>query len=285
MRFKVNGIEYHVELDGAGAPLLLLHGFTGSVRAWDALRPALASRARLILVDLIGHGGSSAPPEVERYTLDWSAGDLAALLDQLDIETTDVLGYSLGGRVALHFAVQAPRRVRRLILESASPGIEDVAERERRIDSDDALAERILRDGIAAFVDYWEAQPLLALAPHVAETERLKQHALRLHNRALGLANSLRGMGAGQQAPLWSRLAELEMAVRLIVGARDSRYCGIGHRMHALLPSSELCVVEEAGHTVHVDQPRRFVELVRECIENKLTQAETRCYIGPERLF
>lgn len=281
----VNGIELHVESDGAGFPLVLLHGFTGSVQAWDGIRAELAEHARLILVDLIGHGLSAAPPDTERYTLDWSARDLAALLDVLQIERTDVLGYSLGGRVALHFAAHWPHRVRRLILESASPGIEDPAERARRIQSDDALAERILRHGIPAFVAEWEAQSLLALAPHVGDGVRTRQHALRLQNRPLGLANSLRGMGAGQQAPLWSRLPELSLPVQLVAGAHDSRYSAIGQRMRTLLPHAKLEVVDAAGHTVHLDQPRRFVELVRNCIDNKLTQAETRCYIDLERLF
>src|SRR5579862_3588393 len=130
---QLNGLEFHVEVDGRGPPLLLLHGFTGSVRSWDAVRPALTGQATVISVDLIGHGRSAAPPEADRYSLDWSVRDLRALLDRLELDAVDLLGYSMGGRVALHLAVHAPDRVRWLCLESASAGIEDPAERTRRI--------------------------------------------------------------------------------------------------------------------------------------------------------
>ncbi len=279
---RLNGLEFHVsDADGQGPPLLLLHGFTGSVRSWDEIRPALVPSCRVIAVDLIGHGQSACPPDPARYTLDRATRDLVALLDALSLATVTVLGYSMGGRVALHFAVNAPERVRGLVLESASPGIEDPVERQRRVEADNALADQIQRDGVESFVARWEAQPLLALAPHVPDAVRQRQHELRLRNSPLGLANSVRGMGAGQQAPLWSQLDALrDMPAQLIVGALDARYCAIGQRLHALLPRSNLEVVSHAGHTVHLDQPDTFVRQVK-----KLTQADARCYIESERLF
>jgi 2-succinyl-6-hydroxy-2,4-cyclohexadiene-1-carboxylate synthase len=259
---RLNDLDFHVEIVGSGPPLLLLHGFTGSVRAWDAVRPPIAEHATVISIDLIGHGRSAMPKDAERYSLDWSTRDLTALLDNLGLGAVDVLGYSMGGRVALHFAVQAPERVNTLILESASAGIEDDLERCRRIESDAALAERIVRDGIEAFVAEWERLPLLALAPHVPNVDRGQQTAQRLQNAPLGLANSLRGMGAGQQASLWAALPDLQERVLLVVGERDARYRQIAERMHSLLPTSEIAIVPEAGHTVHVDQPRAFIRAV-----------------------
>jgi len=260
---RLNGLELNAEIDGSGPPLLVLHGFTGSIGAWDEVRPAIAAFARAIWVDALGHGQSAAPAEPGRYSLDWSTRDLAALLDALELERVDVLGYSMGGRAALHFAVNALPRVRRLILESASPGLEDDAEREQRAESDNALADRIVRMGIAAFVAEWERQPLLQAAAQRTEAVRQTQHAQRLQNTALGLANSLRGMGTGQQAPLWSRLPQVDRPVQLIVGAHDARYRLIAERMQALLPCAGLAVVPDAGHTVHLDQPARFIDLVK----------------------
>lgn len=259
---RVNGIEFHVEVDGDGPPLLLLHGFTGSVRAWDEVRPALAASSQVIAIDLIGHGSSAAPREPRRYRLDWSTRDLAALLDALRLDRVHVLGYSMGGRAALHFAVHTPERVRSLIVESASPGLEEAAERRTRAGVDDALADRILDSGVPDFVKEWERQPLLQPAPHVSAAVRDNQHVQRLRNSSLGLANSLRGMGTGQQTPLWSRLPALKQPVLLIVGERDQRYRQIAERMQSLLPCANLGVVAEAGHTVHLDQPARFVHLV-----------------------
>lgn len=262
MLTRLNGVEFHVEVEGSGPPLLLLHGFTGSIRSWDEVRSELVGSARVIALDVIGHGLSASPDDPRRYTLAWSARDLLALLDALALEQVDVLGYSMGGRLALHLALHQPERVRRLILESASPGIDDDGQRERRVQSDEALAQRLLTRGIEAFVDEWERQPLLQPAPHVSAERRAAQRAQRLNNQPIGLANSLRGMGAGQQRPLWPRLSALRLPVMLIVGERDLRYRETAARMHDQLAASRLCVVPEAGHTVHLDQPRCFVDLV-----------------------
>jgi 2-succinyl-6-hydroxy-2,4-cyclohexadiene-1-carboxylate synthase len=258
-------VDLNFEIEGApgAAPLVLLHGFTGSLRSWDDVRPSFAGLGQLIRVDVIGHGRSPSPPDPAEYSLDAAIRQLTSLLDSLGLDTVDLLGYSMGGRVALHFAVHTPHRLRRLILESASPGIEDESERARRIASDDALADRILRDGLPAFVDEWERQPLLLPAAHVPPSVRARQHDLRLQNTPLGLANSLRGMGAGQQRPLWSSLSGLDVPVDMIVGQNDTRYCAVGQRMAESLPRAELTVVADAGHTVHVDQPPAFVKAVR----------------------
>ena len=278
MLTRLNGLEFHVEVEGSGPPLLLLlHGFTGSVRSWDEVRSDLVRSARVVVVDLIGHGLTASPDDYRRYTLEWTARDLVALLDALDLETVNVAGYSMGGRVGLHFATRHPERVGRLILESASPGIEDEAERQRRIQSDEALAGRILERGIQAFVEEWERQPLLQPAPHVSAERRAAQHAQRLNNEPQGLANSLRGMGAGQQVPLWSSLPDVRLPVALIVGEHDARYRDIAWRMLERLPAAALWNVPDAGHAVHLDQPRRFADLVTAVLDNKLTHPTTRC--------
>jgi len=258
---RLNGIDLHVELDGdpSSRPLLLLHGFTGSIHAWDGVRSDLAHRFRLILVDLLGHGQSSAPDDPERYSLEHAAHDLLAMLDGLGLQQVAVLGYSMGGRLALRFAVDWPHRVSTLLLESASPGIADPAERAARLEADRVLADRIEQHGVAAFVEDWERQPLLALAAHVSSDVRTVQHAQRLRNSPTGLANSLRGMGAGAQSPLWSALPGLRLPVRLLVGELDPRYRDIAARMLPLLPTARLTIAERAGHTVHVDQPDPFV--------------------------
>jgi 2-succinyl-6-hydroxy-2,4-cyclohexadiene-1-carboxylate synthase len=230
----------HLEQDGAGQPLLVLHGFTGSARAWDGVRPELRQHARLVIPDLVGHGKSAAPDDPDLYTVECAVGELLRALDDLAIERLSVLGYSMGGRVALHLAVTAPDRVTSLLLESASPGIEDERERAVRMASDEALAQRIETHGVAAFVAEWEHQPLLALAEHVPPEVRAAQHAQRLDNNPRGLANSLRGMGAGRQQPLWSALPALAVPTHLLVGEQD--------------------VAPLAGHTVHLDQPQTFVE-------------------------
>jgi 2-succinyl-6-hydroxy-2,4-cyclohexadiene-1-carboxylate synthase len=273
VRCRLNGLEFNFDVWGHGPPLLLLHGFTGSSHAWDDLGHELAHTVRGIAPDLIGHGDSAQPTDASRYTLDWCARDLTALLDMLAIDRVSLLGYSMGGRVALHFALSAPERINLLILESATPGIEDPVERARRAQSDDALADRISSVGVPAFVAEWEQQPLLALQSHVSPSVLQRQHVLRLRNDSNGLANSLRGMGTGQQQPLWSRLAELTLPVELIVGQADQRYCAIAQRMQTLLPNSDLAVIPAAGHTAHLDQPKLFTNHLMTALTKHVTPA------------
>jgi 2-succinyl-6-hydroxy-2,4-cyclohexadiene-1-carboxylate synthase len=226
------------------------------------LRAALSASATVISLDAIGHGQSASPLDPARYTLEQATGDLLDVLQQLCLTRVDVLGYSMGGRMALHFARHHPERVRTLILESASPGIADDGERARRMASDEALAQRIEHGGIDAFVAEWERTPLLQLAAHVSEDVRAEQHAERLRNNPRGLANSLRGMGAGRQTPLWPQLAGLNRPVTLITGAQDRRYRAIAQDMLALLPDAVWTEIAHAGHTVHLDEPAEFASVV-----------------------
>lgn len=258
----VDGVQLNVEITGEGPSLLLLHGFTGSSAAW---RPHLDAwrEFNTIAVDLLGHGASDSPADPERYRMERCVDDLVALLNGLGIERTAVLGYSMGGRVALHLALRAPERLWGLVLESASPGIEDASERDERRRSDEALAERIEREGLEAFVATWEAQPLFASQARLPDAVRHELRRQRLQNDPLGLANSLRGLGAGRQQPVLDRLAELRLPVLLITGALDTKYSGLAGRMAAALPCARLEVVPNAGHATHLEQPEIFDRVVR----------------------
>jgi 2-succinyl-6-hydroxy-2,4-cyclohexadiene-1-carboxylate synthase len=246
------------------APLLLLHGFTGSAASWDELCRALGSRLQTLAADLVGHAPPPAPADPARYSMEACVEELRALLEG----PTCVLGYSMGARVALHLALAVPEGIAGLVLESASPGIEDPNERAARVAADEELATFIEQRGLEAFVERWERTPLLALGPHVPEAARTRQREQRLARDPRGLASSLRGMGAGRQAPVWHRLPELRLPVLLIVGERDTKYQAIAQRMLELLPRARLEVVPDAGHTVHLEQPARFAAVVTEFVES-----------------
>ena len=262
-RIAVNGVRLNVDVRGEGPALLLLHGFTGSGATWaphlDAWRGFTA-----IAVDLLGHGESDAPPDPRRYTMERCIDDLSALLDELGIRRAAVLGYSMGGRLALRLALHAPERVSALVLESASPGIEDSTEREERVRSDGALADSIERDGIEAFVDRWQALPLFATQARLPETVRNELRRQRLSNDPVGLANSLRGIGSGAQEPVLDQLSDVSIPTLLLAGAEDEKYCALARRMAAALPCSKLEIVSGAGHTVHLEQPNAFASAVEE---------------------
>ncbi len=227
-------------------PLLLLHGFTQTHRAWDGVLAAGAGRGREVLApDLPGHGARSDERPVA------FADGLAGLVPPPGPPVV-LCGYSLGGRLALLLALGHPGRVGRLVLVGASPGIADPVERDARRTADEELAERIERIGLERFAREWARGPLFRhQAPEVAEAA----HADRLRNTAPGLAGALRGLGTGVMEPLWARLEELRMPVVLIVGERDGRYVRINRRMAELIPRAELLEVPGAGHAVALEAP------------------------------
>lgn len=259
---EVNGVRLHVIDEGAGEPVLFLHGFTGTAAGWSRVASAFSTRRRTIRVDLLGHGLSSAPDDPGRYALPRAAEDLVALLDALDVQNCVVAGYSMGGRTALHLALAAPERIRGLILESASPGIADPVERQIRRRSDEALAEKLEREGIAAFVEYWESLPLFATQKRLPDDVRAAVRQERMRQSAHGLAGSLRGAGAGMQEDLFPRLSELSMPVLLIAGGLDDKYRRIARSLHEALAGSRLCIVEGAGHNVHLERPDAYIRAV-----------------------
>lgn len=259
-----DGLRLHVVRSGSGPAVLMLHGFTGSAATWAPLSAALGDRFATIAVDLAGHGASSAPVEPTRYALGGLARDLARVLDHLRVARAALLGYSMGGRAALRFALEHPDRVSALVLESSSPGIADPAERESRRAADAALADVIERDGVAAFVDRWEALPLWATQHALPTVVRDTLRAQRLANTASGLANSLRGAGAGAEPGVTDRLETLNVPTLLIAGALDPKYVALGRLMERAMPQARLSIVESAGHAVHLERPAEFAALVAE---------------------
>ncbi len=265
----VDGLRWEVRVRGQrdAASLLLLHGFTGRATSWAEHADAFARRFRLVTVDLPGHGrtGTADPA---RMSVERTADDLAAIVEGLDAAPAHVLGYSFGARIALRLAAAHPEAVARLVLESPSAGIADPAERAARAVEDDALATRIERDGIAAFVDEWERRP--AFASHAATLTAARaerQRALRRANRPDGLAASLRGAGQGAMEPLFDRLAAVTAPTLVLTGPLDTVGRPRAERVAAGIPGARIAVVDGAGHTPHEEQPLAFRRLALAFLE------------------
>ena len=258
----VDGVGYNVERAGAGPALVLLHGFTGSAASWAPFVPAFARELDTVAIDLPGHGATDAPGDPARYSLERTVEDLVAILDRLGIERAAWLGYSMGGRGALGSAVMAPSRVAALVLEGASPGIADPGERAARARDDEALAEFVEHEGVAAFVERWEALPLFASQRRLPQEIRAAQRRQRLANDPRGLANSLRGMGQGAQPPLHDRLGEVGVPVLLLAGAEDAKFRRLAQEMAVAMPMAQVAVIPDAGHAAHLEQPAAFERAV-----------------------
>ncbi|MEO7369084.1 MAG: 2-succinyl-6-hydroxy-2,4-cyclohexadiene-1-carboxylate synthase [Gemmatimonadaceae bacterium] len=251
-------LRLHVAESGEGPPLILLHGFTGSTESWSPLRSAFDHAYRVIAVDHPGHGRSSIPSNPNRYRLDRFSDDLLRLIDSLSLDRVAVAGYSMGGRAALRFAIGHADRVAALVLESTSPGIKDAAQRVDRRAFDELLANDIERDGIESFVNRWERLPLWDTQRSLSDARRSGLRAQRLFNDPLGMANSLRGAGAGEESPVLDQAARICTPVLIIAGALDSRYVELGRLLERSIPDSRLELVANAGHAVHLEMPEAF---------------------------
>jgi 2-succinyl-6-hydroxy-2,4-cyclohexadiene-1-carboxylate synthase len=226
--------------------VVLLHGFGGTHRVWDAVGAALdGERYRPLAFDLPGHGEAADAARPITF-----GGCVAHVLAHSP-ERFILCGYSLGGRVALHVALAAPERVSRLVLVSSTAGIENEDERAERRRADHELADQLERIPYERFIERWRAQPLFAQDP--PEVRALAREDQR-RNRPDALAAVLRGIGTGEMQPLWDRLGELRMPVTVIAGERDAKFRALGARMVELAPVAKLVVVP-GGHGLALESP------------------------------
>lgn len=265
-RIEIDGLQLNVNRAGSGPPVVLLHGFTGSAIGWDPLIRLLAPEFTTLAVDIVGHGESDAPSDIERYRMSRCVDDLSelieALLKELGYRRACWLGYSMGGRVALQVAVRHPQLVSGLVLEGATPGIQSENDRSRRIADDREMANRIERHGVEAFVNEWESLPLFATQLKLEPEVRAAVRSGRIANRAVGLANSLRGKGTGAQESVHDRLGSVRIPVLIIAGELDDKFSKIGREMKGALPDATMQLIEGAGHAAHIERPQNFGDVV-----------------------
>ncbi|AQX53405.1 2-succinyl-6-hydroxy-2,4-cyclohexadiene-1-carboxylate synthase [Priestia flexa] len=264
MYYRYEDVSYHVEVQGKGTPLLLLHGFTGSSQTWSTFTKSWARYYQVITIDIIGHGKTDSPSDVAPYKMTQMMNVIVSLLDRLRIEKAFVLGYSMGARLALAFSIHYPERVKALILESGSPGLKTQPERMARQAADEELAAFIREQGVLKFVDYWESIPMFKTQKRMPEKDQALVRQERLAQCKLGLANSLIGMGTGAQQSYWEKLHTLLLPVLLITGELDQKFCEIAKDMSNQLKFCRYKVVLNTGHAIHVEQPRIFGKIVSE---------------------
>jgi 2-succinyl-6-hydroxy-2,4-cyclohexadiene-1-carboxylate synthase len=234
--------------------VILLHGFTHTGASWDPVRTALGESYRAIAPDIRGHGAAS---DTRPISLEAVIEDIEALAP----ESFTLTGYSMGGRIALHtaLALAMPKRVERLILIGASPGIGDGSERGHRRRADNELAGELEDMTIEAFAERWAQTSVLADQPaHV----QAAAHADRLRSTPAGLAEALRQLGAGALPSIWKKLTHLTMPVTLVVGERDAKFVTIAGQMARAIPTVEVVAVPGVGHAVHLEAPEAVAEII-----------------------
>ncbi|MDZ7773438.1 MAG: alpha/beta fold hydrolase [Balneolaceae bacterium] len=286
MTETVNDIAYHLESlgeDGAGPTLLMLHGFMGSGACFDHLGSDLASFCRPVTLDLLGHGRTEGPAEPDRYRCGRQVADLREIVRRLDRKPLYLYGYSMGGRLALQYALEHPETLKGLVLESAHPGLEDENERERRRREDEERAAAIEED-FDAFLQRWEELELFEVpspispageggepgnSPRRPDPKRYQRYAaIQRSQRPACMAASLRGFGSGAMPPAWDRLEGFGLPVLALAGEHDPKYRGIAANLNRLLPYNRVDIVPQAAHRVHLDQPFYLLKLITAFLTN-----------------
>ena len=270
-------VEFSDEAPGASSPdtatrdpVVLLHGFTGSKESWRDLREHLKRDRRVISIDLPGHGGTRVGIDVENYSIERAAVLVIRLLAEvLAIPRFSLIGYSMGGRLALFVALNHGAHINRLVLESASPGIVDPAERATRRHADEELASFAESAGIEAFVKRWESMPLFESMAQMPAEKINRLRLERLGGCVEELARSLRGVGTGVQPWLGGELPTLRMPLLVIAGALDLKFTAIGERIAALVSGARFESIGGAGHAPHLERHSEFNRVVTDFLNGK----------------
>lgn len=253
-------------------PILALHGFTGSGLDFEPLAQNMLNELSWCAPDLMGHGKSPVSEDLNDYTLSAHIKYLDEIVKSTDFLSSSpfvLLGYSMGGRLALRYALERPELVGKLILVGATPGIENPEERKLRQQNDEALAQSVIAEGVDNFLRKWQAQPIIKTQENIPEPLRSPMMERRLQNHPIGLTNTLRVMGTGMMEPLWDRLGEIKCPVTLITGETDQRFYQIAEQMTKLIPRVTHKVIPKAGHAAIWENFDYFASLLKlEVIDN-----------------
>lgn len=232
-----------------------LHGFLGRGRDWSALSEVLrGARLETVTPDLFGQ------PLTTQSMSQW-ADEFVQRVIRTGGDDHALVGYSMGGRLALHALLAAPDVFRRAVIVSTGLGIEDSSARNERAAFDEQWARRFEHEEWSAVNNAWNSQEVFrdSLAASRQESD---------FNRA-ALALALRRWSPAASEPLAGRLPSIRASVLWIVGERDAKYVEEGRRAVRLIPRAELMMMSGAGHRVMLDQPERFNCAVREFLLSK----------------
>ncbi|USS90523.1 2-succinyl-6-hydroxy-2,4-cyclohexadiene-1-carboxylate synthase [Fructilactobacillus carniphilus] len=252
---NVAGYDYHVTITGNGAPYwLFFHGFLGNQSDFQAIHP----KGTCVYVTLYGFGAHDLMVPAAGFKADQQVASLQSLITQLALQPVNIVGYSMGARLALCLAVTAPQLIQHLILESGTPGLADPLARQERQQADTARATQIEATGLAAFVDHWEQLPLFHSQQVVPLSQQQRMHAMRMAHQPINMANSLRYFGTGTMPNQWPNLSQLTPKTTIITGELDHKFTNIGRQMVASMPTATQIIFPATGHNVHFEQPQQY---------------------------
>jgi len=266
MKFDANGVKINVEhpkeIDKSKDYVLFLHGFTGCAEDWFPVFEQMPAKYNYIAMDVVGHGKSDVPGDPAKYNVEAIVNQIKFVKDHLTPNKVFLLGYSMGGRIALSFASAYPDDLKGLILESASAGIKNDEERQKRYEEDLKLAEFIETHTLEEFIEMWNDQELFNTQRRFSNDKLKKLKKKKASGSKIGYANSLKGFSTGIMPPVHDKLKKIPLKVLLITGDLDSKYTGINARLAKRFFKAKHKVVRNSGHSTHLEDPKRFIEIV-----------------------
>ncbi|MEO6862916.1 MAG: 2-succinyl-6-hydroxy-2,4-cyclohexadiene-1-carboxylate synthase [Microcoleus sp.] len=261
---KSKNHHFHYTLSGKKnqQTILFLHGFTGNNQDFSSVISLLSKNYCCLAVDLPGHGQTRVIGEESCYNMSNTAQALIDLLDDLQIDKCLLLGYSMGGRLALYMTLHFPERFEKVVLESASPGLKSEKDRSHRRQADSQTAQNLENSNIKDFILNWYDRPLFKSLKKSPKFDQLIE--ARLANNPLELAKSLRNMGTGHQPSLWEKLAQNQISLLLLAGEDDDKFTTINAEITSLCPAATLKIIPNSGHNIHFENIDKFVTVVRQ---------------------
>ena len=271
MKLQVDRIQFNIllnehDLNKNKTPIIFLHGFTGRASDWQFIFDKLPQNYLPIAVDLIGHGETDSPNDLEHYSCSAIVQQLDSIFSQFNLNNVIIVGYSMGGRAALAYSVKCPERVSAAIFESTTPGLEDISAQKERVEFDLLLAEKINREGIESFINFWFDTPLFKSLVNLPNF--LDEKNKRLKNNPIGLMNVLSGFSTGLMKSCWKRLPQIQVPTLLISGELDEKFTKINQAIQKKIANSKHTIVPMCGHTVHLEMPLLFTKLVLEFLNS-----------------
>ncbi len=247
--------------DPARPTICFLHGFLGSHREWQPWVDAWSDHYHTVALDLPGHGDTPTCDDPNAYTVPGAARAVTDWLTTHHCTPAYIVGYSLGGRIALTLACQQPLICRRAVIESSSPGLLDARLATARRRHDECWAQRFENEPLDQVLDAWYRQPIFA-SLHSEPDRYARMKVERQKNRPTEMARVLRGMSVGVQDSLWSDLPRVTCDLLVLAGEADAKYTEIAARMAALSPRIQDAVIPGAGHNTHWEAPDAWAQRV-----------------------
>jgi 2-succinyl-6-hydroxy-2,4-cyclohexadiene-1-carboxylate synthase len=266
LKLQIDNYCFSYCLDGnpSHPPILFLHGFMGDLLEFKQAIAVLSKQFYCVAINLLGHGQTEVIDQVadrdDDYTIQSTANFVIKFLDLLCVERCFLVGYSMGGRLALYLALHFPKYFSRVVLESASAGLRTEAERSNRRSLDRQLAAKLETSDFRLFLENWYQQSIFTnLRSHPNFAQMLEQ---RLNNSPSQLAKSLRNLSTGVQPSLWGKFSDNEIPLLLLAGELDPKFVQINRQMEEVCKFAKLEIITRCSHNIHFENSDLFVEKV-----------------------